>query len=460
VSGSDDATGAQNTSGLTEARGSDQIRGRLLASVAMVRVLTLVASGVPTVLAWALMSKRLDAAEFSGVSLALSLPTLSSFILPAMGARIANAVAIGPGAFQDAVVRSVRACLVAGTALVVLSVGLSGIGWSRLLGRHEPDPFPMDFAVVFVSVTLAVWIVLLIGERILIARGEVTKRILAAAVTGPASLVGVCIVAAVHGPAWAYVLPIPCAMVLAAACSLVWALRLPGITWSSVYGAALRRPSAAYGRSTLTLWLIVVEASVLVPIWLLRPIVSVRGINADVASLSIALQFATPVFSVISVVGQGLWPFYARNRLTLHRRDVLRHVGTMASVAAGLAVCYAVGLWLLFRLDLVGHEATDGVLVAMGFYIVARGAWEPPRIIFSTDQTSRSLAALCLVTCVLASITMLLLGGLAHGALAVAAVAVAFAGNCLLAPMLFVHRLQGIDPVRPDVGEGVHTTSG
>jgi len=227
-----------------------------------------------------------------------------------------------------------------------------------------------------------------------------------------------------------------------------------------LYGGVWQRPSASFGRSTLTLWLIVVEASVLVPIWLLRPVVSVRGVNADVASLSIALQFATPVFSVISVVGQGLWPFYARNRLSLHRGDVLRHVGTMASVAAGLAVCYAVGLWLLFRLDLVGHEATVGVLVAMGFYIVARGAWEPPRIIFSTDQTSRSLAALCLITCVLASIVMFLLGGLAHGALAVAAVAVAFAGNCLLAPMLFVHRLQRTDPVRRDVGEGVHTASG
>jgi O-antigen/teichoic acid export membrane protein len=318
----------------------------------------------------------------------------------------------------------------------------------------------MDFAVVFVSAALAVWIVLLIGERILIARGEVTKRILAAAVTGPASLIGVCFVALVHGPAWAYVLPIPCAMVLAAACSLAWALRLPGVTWRSVYGDALRRPSASYGRSTLTLWLIVVEASVLVPIWLLRPVVSVRGSNADVASLSIALQFATPVFSVLAVVGQGLWPFYARNRLGLHRHDVLRHTGRMASVSVALAACYGVGLWLLFRLDLVGHGASVGVLVAMACYIVARGAWEPPRIIFSTDQTSKLLAGLCLVTCVLAEVGMWLVGGLAHGALAVAVVGAAFAGNSLLAPMLFVRRLHHGRPVPRDVGEGVSSRSG
>jgi hypothetical protein len=186
----------------------------------------------------------------------------------------------------------------------------------------------------------------------------------------------------------------------------------------------------------------------------------VRGSNADVASLSIALQFATPVFSVLAVVGQGLWPFYARNRLGLHRQDVLRHTGRMASVSVALAACYAVGLWLLFRLDLVGHGASIGVLVAMACYIVARGAWEPPRIIFSTDQTSKLLAALCLVMCVLAVVGMWLVGGLAHGALAVAVVGAAFAGNSLLAPVLFVRRLHHGGSVPRDVGAGVSSRSG
>jgi hypothetical protein len=442
-----------------EARGSDQIRGRYLASAALVRAGTLVGSGVPTVLAWALMSKRLDAVDFAGVSLALALPTLSSFILPAMGARIANSVAVGPDAFHDAVVRSVRSCLLAGGALIVLSVALSGIGWSRLLGRERPDPFPMDAAVVFVSVAMAVWIVLLIGERILIARGEVTKRILASAVTGPATLVGVVLVGVAHGPAWAYVLPVPCSMILAAACSLALALRLPGVGWQTLYGDVWRRPSATFGRSSLTLWLVVVEASVLVPIWLLRPVVSVRGSSADVASLSIALQFAAPVFSVVAVLGQGLWPFYARNRLTLHRRDVLRHIGVMAAVSAGLAVCYAVGLWLLFRFDLVGHRAGPAVLAAMALYIVARGSWEPPRIVFSTDRTSQRLATLCVASCAVAVAWMWLLGGLVHGALAVAAVSAAFAANSLLAPLLLVRRLHRGGAVPRGVGEGVSTPS-
>jgi hypothetical protein len=445
-----DGPAQQDGLGPEAARGSDAIHGRMLASAAVTRVLTLVVSGIPTMLAWAIMSKKLGAVDFSGVSLALTLPTLSSFILPAMGARIANAAAIGRPEFEDAVARSVRACLLAGGILIAVSAAVSAYGWSRVLGRPTPDPFPMDGAVVFVSVAIAVWIVLLIGERILIARGEVTKRVLANAVTGPATLLGVLVVAFTHGPAWAYVLPLPLAMLAAACCSLAWCLRLPGISWRTVYGNAWHRPAHGFGRSSLALWLVVVEASVLIPVWLLRPVVSVRGTDADVASLSVALQFATPVFSVLAVIGQGLWPFYARHRHTLARRDVMRHVGAMGAASAGLAACYAAGLWLLFHLDLVGHRAGSGVLLAMAVTIVARGCWEPVRIVFSTDRTSRGFAGLCVTSCVVAVAWMWPVGGVAHGVLAVLGVAAAFAADSLLSPVLLMGRLRPADaePVR------------
>ena len=437
MAGSEPGTGA--------ARGSVEIRGRALASTALVRVVTLVVSGIPTVFAWALMSKRLNASDFAGVSLALSIPTLSTFILPAMGARIANAVARSAEEFEDAVVRSVRACLMAGVSLVAVTGALAGIGWSRLLGRQEPDPFPMNAAVLFVSIAMALWIVLLIGERVLIAKGEVTQRILASAVTGPAALAGVLVVDLAHGPSWAYVLPIPCSMVLAAACSLALALRLPGVRGGALYRGLWTRSSASFGRSTLTLWLIVVEGSIIVPIWLLRPVVSLHGSDQDVAALSIALQFATPVLSLLGVLGQGLWPFYAHHRLTLDRGDVIRHIAVMAAVGAGLAGCYTIGLEALFHLDLVGHRASAAVLVAMALYIVARAAWEPARIVFSTDETAPHLAGLCLLTCAAAVVGMWLFGGHEHGALALAIVAAAFAAISMLAPATLMTRfVQGV----------------
>ncbi|MDX6357276.1 MAG: hypothetical protein QOH37_330, partial [Nocardioidaceae bacterium] len=235
---------ANAEAGTGNARGSREIRGRALASTAMVRVVTLVISGVPTVLAWALMSRRLDASDFAAVSLAVSLPTVSSFVLPAMGARIANSVALSPAAFHDAISRSMRTCLAGAALLIALSVGLSWVGWSRLLGRQQPDPFPMDFAVISVSVSMGLWIVLLIGDRILIALGEVTKRVWASSVTGPAALLGVWLVGLFDGPAWAYVFPVPCAMLLAALSSLFMATRLPGISLRVLYNDVRRRPGA------------------------------------------------------------------------------------------------------------------------------------------------------------------------------------------------------------------------
>lgn len=440
------------------ARDSDEIRGRVLAAVAGTRALTLIVSGIPTMLAWAIMSKQLDASAFAGVSLALTLPAVSSFVIPAMGAGIANSVALGRAAFEDAVARSVRGSVLSGSVLVAIAVALAAVGWSRLLGRPDPDPFPMDAAVVFVSTAMAVWIVLLIGERILIARGEVRKRILASALTGPLTLAGVLVVWGLQGPDWAYVIPLPCAMIVAASCSLLLALRLPGVSRTTFFGHASRRRSAGVRRSTLTLWLIVAEAAVLIPIWMLRPTVSVRGTDLDVASLSIALQFATPVFSVIAVVGQGLWPFYAHHRQSLAARDVYRHIALMGAASLALAVCYGVGLWALFELDLVGHRTSTAVLLAVALTIMVRGCWEPPRIVFSTERTARPLAALCVTVCLVVVTWIWLVGGVAHGALAVLGVSAAFGADALLAPALLMRRVRA-GAASHDADHGIASTS-
>jgi hypothetical protein len=437
--------------GTGNARGSKEIRGRVLASAAMVRVVTLVISGVPTVLAWALMSRRLDASDFAAVSLAVSLPTVSSFVLPAMGARIANSVALSTDAFHDAISRSMRTCLAGAVLLTALSVGLSWIGWSRLLGREQPDSFPMDFAVIFVSVSMGLWIVLLIGDRILIALGEVTKRVWASSVTGPAALLGVWLVGIFDGPAWAYVFPVPCAMLLAALSSLFMATRLPGISLRQLYTDVRRRPGAEFGRSSLTMWLILVEGALVLPVWLLRPVQSLHGTDKDVAALSVALQLAAPAFSIVAVLGQALWPFYARNRLTLRTPDVLRHCLTMAGVSSGLAVAYAVTLWGLVRIGFVGHGPGIAVLAAMALYIAADGAWQPARIIFSTEQTVRRLAAICITSSVAAIACMWFVADIGHGSLAVVAVSTALFVNAILSTLvLTVHlhrRVKGGDGV-------------
>jgi hypothetical protein len=79
--------------------------------------------------------------------------------------------------------------------------------------------------------------------------------------------------------------------------------------------------------------------------------------------------------------------------------------------------------------------------------------------VFSTDRTAQRLAALCLLTCFVAVCCMWPLGGVAHGALAVAAVSVAFAAISLLAPVTLMDRLHERGSVEDELGEGVASRS-
>jgi hypothetical protein len=231
------------------------------------------------------------------------------------------------------------------------------------------------------------------------------------------------------------------------------ATRLPGISLRVLYKDVRRRPGARFGRSTLTMWLILVEGALVLPVWLLRPVQSVQGTNADVAALSVALQLAAPAFSIVAVLGQALWPYYARNRLTLRTGDVLRHCLTMASVSTGLGFAYAVSLWTLVKIGFVGHGPGIAVLAAMALYIAADGAWQPARIIFSTDQTVRRLAGICVTSSLVAIACMWLVAGIGHGSLAVVAVSGALFVNAFLSTLvLTVHlhrRTKGGDGVTP-----------
>ena len=84
----------------------EDLVGRRLVMATLSRAATLVISGVPTLVAWGIISKQLGASDFAGVALALSVPTVINFILPALGARMANSAAIGSDPFHEAVASS------------------------------------------------------------------------------------------------------------------------------------------------------------------------------------------------------------------------------------------------------------------------------------------------------------------------------------------------------------------
>ncbi len=91
----------------------------------------------------------------------------------------------------------------------------------------------------------------------------------------------------------------------------------------------------------------------------------------------------------------------------------------------------------------------------MGAYIVARGAWEPARIVFSTDQTARPLAMICVGTCLASVGLMWVIAGYWNGAAAVLVVATAFGANVLIATLCLMQRLHDGALVVTEAGDDI-----
>jgi hypothetical protein len=352
--------------------------------------------------AWGIISKQLAASDFAGVALALSVPTAINFILPALGARMANTAAVGSDAFHEAVAGSIRANFLAGVSLVTVTGFIAAVSdWNELLGRS--DSFPMDTALVTVSAVLAVWVVLLVGERVLIAQGRTSARVWASGTTGPFTLLfTLVLVSWSHAPAWMFALPAPAGMLLASLVSVVLAVRLPELDAGRSLRMAMRNVhfTGKVAAKRLTVALILTEAALALSMWVVRPMLSIRGSDQDVAAFSLALQLAAPVLSLVAVLGQSVWPYYARYRGLLSVRSISKHASAFAAMTAVLALGYVLAVWAAEQFSLVGQEIGISVLSAMGLYIVCRGMWQPVRIAFSSDSASLGLAFVVCTTSV------------------------------------------------------------
>jgi hypothetical protein len=365
------------------------------------RAATLVISGVPTLIAWGLISKELGASDFAGVALAISVPTVINFILPALGARIANTAAVGSDAFHEAVASSLRANFVVGVSLFAVTGLVAAVSdWNNLLGRSDSS-FPMDTALVSVSAMVAVWLVLLVADRVLIAQGRTSARVWASGTTGPLTLgITLILLSWSHTPPWMFALPVPLAILLASSVSVVLAVRLPELDARRTLSMAVRHVQLTDKAASkqLTVALILTEAALALSMWVLRPMLSIRGSDQDVAAISLALQLAAPVFSLVAVLGQSVWPYYARHRQSLSVRSIWKHAFAFAGMTAVLALGYVLAVWAAEQLSLIAPVIGISVMSAMGLYIVCRGMWQPVRIAFSSDSASPGLAFIVCAT--------------------------------------------------------------
>lgn len=359
----------------------------------MQRAVTLVVSGVPTVVGWTVMSRLLDNSEFAAVSLAVSLPLVMNFVLPALGANVANAFPHGPEAIAGAIASGLKTNARVTFALLVTACGIAvGPGFARLLALDVSATFPLDVAVLVVVVLIGAWFVVMVGEWTLIAADRASVRVWCVALNGPLMLTGVEALRIVGAPAWTYVVPVPLSMLMASTVALFFALRIAEVRPQLIRNA-LRRPLHVR-LAGVTGALIALEGALAVSFWLVRPVTSIRGTDAEVAATVLCIQYAYPALSLVGVLSQVLWPTYVRRRGHLNRMALGRDTGLFAAFGLVLGAGFAAAVVVAVRIGVVGTPISLGLAVVTGALILAQAVLQPAKVAFASPGTAARLGLL------------------------------------------------------------------
>jgi len=161
----------------------------------------------------------------------------------------------------------------------------------------------------------------------------------------------------------------------------------------------------------MTIYLLIAEVSTGVCLWAIRPVLSLRGSDADVAAVSLALQLGAPIVSLLAVFGQARWPYYARNRHLISSRRLGCDAAMFGVAGLIMGLVFIVAFLVARDLSLVGQGVGLSVLISVTLLIVARGIWQPPRIMFSTERAAPGMAAVVLVCSAFSLALMWVLGG-------------------------------------------------
>jgi len=369
-----------------------QPRTDRMARTAAARLSTLVLSGLPTVIAWTLMNRTLNTTDFGAVSLAISIPLGMNFILPALGANIANSYPGGPSPLAEAIAHSIRTNLKFGFGiLTITSLTVLGPGFDALL--RLDGSFPIDRSILIVNVLIALWIVAMIAEWTLIAADRAMTRVWCASLTGPLTLVGVLLLHAYQAPAWLYVVPTPLSMLIASLVSLLFVLRLPDVHPQLVLAALLTRTPRIRSRS-VTGALIILEGSLSLALWSARPITSLRENDAQLAAIALSIQYAYPALSLVGVFTQVLWPSYAKRRGDLNRALLIRDILGFMTIGASIGLLYAIVLRVASINSWIHTEIPLSLAIGVGLFIAAQASLQPTKVAFSERRTAFQMAQL------------------------------------------------------------------
>lgn len=385
------------------------------------------ALGLPVTAAAAALSTFLiidarGAAAYGYVMLIGLLFQMIPFADLGMGAAVASAVAVRDGGEverrrSDDTLRAAFWLLVcSGSVLLVLVLLLSlGHAWTQLLGI--PDRFADDaqWALFVTFIPFAVSLPLGIGQRILLGLGK-NHYVNLVAVGGPLVAVGITwLLLHTSIPSLYLAVATPLGVAVVSGACFVVGLRKYNAPLSE-----LLRWSAVRRSTVIDVWrsagpMLVISIAAPIALQSDRIVLSLVSDGQQLATYSVAAQFYTPTFSLISTAAIALWPIFARETTNAHRQW-RRAFWVLVGVGAAAAVLYFVLIQPIAML-LTKNEAAVDLHLALAFaaLILVMAAHQPSAMLLTTASGLR-FQAVCAVLMLIINLPLSLVFGSLMGA--------------------------------------------
>jgi O-antigen/teichoic acid export membrane protein len=386
------------------------IRSMFLSSGA--RAIGLPVTAVAAALTTFLIVDERGAAAYGYVMLLGLLFQLIPFADLGMGAAVTTAVAVQDRSEVDRshaadVVRAAFWMLVCSSVvLVIAALTLTAFdAWGGALQIPGALTSQAPFALVTAFVPFAISLPLGIGQRILLGQGK-NHYVNLIAVLGPvAALATTWLLLRADLASMYLAMATPLGVMVVAAICFATALRTSGLEVREILSPRrIRRDIIAQvWRSAGPMLVIMIT----VPIALQsdRIILAHVGTGQDVASYSVAAQFYTPTFSLISTAAVALWPIFAQET-SQALRQWKRAVAALAVVGGIAALCYGVLIQPVADL-LTSAKAPVDLSLAVAFAVlILVMALHQPSAMFLTTADGLRFQAICSALMVVVNIPL------------------------------------------------------
>lgn len=345
------------------------------------RVLTLVVSGVPTVVAAALSARCLGAETYGAVALVSILPMALSFVTGATGAPIVRAYA-RDGA--EAALPFIRRSLLVGSIFCVSLILCTSIvamagWWPSVLGLSPGELPGLAWAMCALSVLWGLILGTSCAGRVLVGAHRVPVLMLTGLAAGPTNLLYTAALVVLDAPALLFTFGLGIGLAVSACLTWRSASRAVQYPLLRLLWEAVRPWRFELGRARGTgLAQLIAISSFALATQADQIILSHRSTTTQIAVYAILIQFYTPLLNVVASASEVMWPRYIRDSGLIDGSVIARHLGAFSMFGLVLGAVTLVALPPVVPALTGGNVEAPGLAVAsFALMLVCRSAQRP-----------------------------------------------------------------------------------